>query len=166
MKTATSAQGDGNKAIFCTIPPTACHTSTAHQILAETKVRIGKADRCPPGGRSHRGIGPCRRPLCCSSWMTNFVSVATSAARYRDIAQSPELAGQCAKLKCCLNFEVDTYVEASPRCYSRVGCKARPCRCYVFPLQERHLQPPGYLFDRQKYGCEPRYDTSHRGFSR
>ncbi len=59
------------------------------------------------------GIGPCGRPLCCSSWMTNFVSVATGAARYQDISLNPQkLAGQCAKLKCCLNFEVDAYVEA------------------------------------------------------
>ncbi len=60
------------------------------------------------------GIGPCGRPLCCSQWMTNFVSVSTSAARYQDISMNPQkLAGQCAKLKCCLNFEVDAYVEAS-----------------------------------------------------
>ncbi|MDE6643547.1 MAG: hypothetical protein K2K27_05560, partial [Muribaculaceae bacterium] len=58
------------------------------------------------------GIGPCGRPLCCASWMTNFVSVATSAARYQDISLNPQkLAGQCAKLKCCLNFEADAYVE-------------------------------------------------------
>ncbi len=58
------------------------------------------------------GIGPCGRPLCCASWMSNFVSVATSAARYQDISLNPQkLAGQCAKLKCCLNFEVDAYVE-------------------------------------------------------
>ena len=62
------------------------------------------------------GIGPCGRALCCSSWMTNFVSVATSAARYQDISMNPQkLAGQCAKLKCCLNFEVDTYAEAVKR---------------------------------------------------
>lgn len=59
------------------------------------------------------GIGPCGRPLCCSTWMTNFVSVATSAARFQDISLNPQkLAGQCAKLKCCLNFEVDAYVES------------------------------------------------------
>ena len=59
------------------------------------------------------GIGPCGRPLCCASWMSNFVSVATSAARYQDLSLNPQkLAGQCAKLKCCLNFEVDTYVES------------------------------------------------------
>ena len=60
------------------------------------------------------GIGPCGRPLCCASWMSNFVSVATSAARYQEVSLNPQkLAGQCAKLKCCINFEVDTYVEVS-----------------------------------------------------
>lgn len=62
------------------------------------------------------GIGPCGRPLCCASWMTNFVSVGTAAARFQDISLNPQkLAGQCAKLKCCLNFEVDSYVEALKR---------------------------------------------------
>lgn len=59
------------------------------------------------------GIGPCGRELCCATWMTNFVSVSTSAARYQDISLNPQkLAGQCAKLKCCLNYEVDAYVES------------------------------------------------------
>ena len=66
------------------------------------------------------GIGPCGRQLCCSSWMSNFVSVATSAARFQDISLNPQkLAGQCAKLKCCLNFEVDAYVEGQKRLPSR-----------------------------------------------
>ena len=52
--------------------------------------------------------------MCCTTWLTNFVSVSTGAARYQDISLNPQnLAGQCAKLKCCLNFEVDAYVEAS-----------------------------------------------------
>jgi hypothetical protein len=59
------------------------------------------------------GIGPCGRELCCSGWMCNFVSVATGAARLQDISLNPQkLAGQCAKLKCCLNYEVDNYMEA------------------------------------------------------
>ena len=66
------------------------------------------------------GIGPCGRPLCCASWMTNFVSVSTSAARYQDISLNPQkLAGQCAKLKCCLNFEADAYVECVKRLPSK-----------------------------------------------
>ena len=60
------------------------------------------------------GTGPCGRELCCATWMKNFVSVGTSAARYQDISLNPQkLAGMCAKLKCCLNYEVDDYVEAS-----------------------------------------------------
>ena len=66
------------------------------------------------------GIGPCGRPLCCSEWMSSFVSVATSAARYQEISLNPQkLAGQCAKLKCCMNFEVDAYVEAQKDIPSR-----------------------------------------------
>jgi hypothetical protein len=62
------------------------------------------------------GIGPCGRELCCATFTTNFVSVSTLAARFQDISLNPQkLAGQCAKLKCCLNYEVDAYVEASKR---------------------------------------------------
>ncbi len=59
------------------------------------------------------GIGTCGRPLCCSTWLTDFRSVSTSAARYQQLSLNPEkLAGQCGKLKCCLNFELDMYLEA------------------------------------------------------
>ena len=62
------------------------------------------------------GTGPCGRELCCATWMKNFVSVGTNAARFQDISLNPQkLAGMCAKLKCCLNYEVDDYVEASKR---------------------------------------------------
>ena len=60
------------------------------------------------------GIGPCGRELCCATWMKNFSSVSTAAARFQDITPNPQkLAGQCAKLKCFLNYEVDTYMEAA-----------------------------------------------------
>ena len=66
------------------------------------------------------GIGPCGRELCCATWMTSFVSVSTSAARFQDISLNPQkLAGQCAKLKCCMNYEVDSYVEAQKKLPSR-----------------------------------------------
>ena len=59
------------------------------------------------------GIGSCGRELCCSTWLTDFRSVSTGAARYQQLALNPvKLAGQCGKLKCCLNFELDQYVEA------------------------------------------------------
>ena len=108
-------QGDGNKAIFYYIADERVDFRQLIKVLAETfKIRI---EMKQIGARQEAGriggIGPCGRPLCCSSWMTNFVSVATGAARYQDISLNPQkLAGQCAKLKCCLNFEVDAYVEA------------------------------------------------------
>lgn len=111
-------QGDGNKAIFYYIADERVDFRQLIKVLAETfKVRI---EMKQIGARQEAGriggIGPCGRPLCCSLWMTNFVSVATSAARYQDISLNPQkLAGQCAKLKCCLNFEVDAYMEASRR---------------------------------------------------
>lgn len=59
------------------------------------------------------GIGPCGRELCCSTWLTDFRSVGTSAARYQQLSLNPQkLAGQCGKLKCCLNYELDMYLEA------------------------------------------------------
>ena len=59
------------------------------------------------------GIGSCGRELCCSTWMTNFVSVSTNAARHQELSLNPQkLAGQCGKLKCCLNYELDVYIEA------------------------------------------------------
>ncbi|WP_290450734.1 regulatory iron-sulfur-containing complex subunit RicT [uncultured Muribaculum sp.] len=115
-------QGDGNKAIFYYIADERVDFRQLIKVLAETfKVRI---EMKQIGARQEAGriggIGPCGLPLCCSSWMTNFVSVATSAARYQDISLNPQkLAGQCAKLKCCLNFEVDTYVESVKRMPSR-----------------------------------------------
>jgi len=109
-------QGDGNKAIFYYIADERVDFRQLIKVLAETfKVRI---EMKQIGARQEAGriggIGPCGRPLCCTTWMTNFVSVSTGAARYQDISLNPQkLAGQCAKLKCCLNFEVDAYVEAS-----------------------------------------------------
>ncbi|MDE5962222.1 MAG: hypothetical protein K2H08_10995, partial [Duncaniella sp.] len=109
-------QGDGNKAIFYYIADERVDFRQLIKVLADTfKVRI---EMKQIGARQEAGriggIGSCGRPLCCASWMTNFVSVGTSAARYQDISLNPQkLAGQCAKLKCCLNFEVDTYVESA-----------------------------------------------------
>ena len=66
------------------------------------------------------GTGPCGRELCCATWMKNFVSVSTAAARFQDISLNPQkLAGMCAKLKCCLNYEVDNYMEAGKLMPSR-----------------------------------------------
>ena len=59
------------------------------------------------------GVGSCGRELCCSTWLTDFRKVSTTAARYQQLSLNPlKLAGQCGKLKCCLNFELDTYLDA------------------------------------------------------
>lgn len=111
-------QGDGGKAIFYYIADERVDFRRLIRILADTfKVRI---EMKQIGARQEAGriggIGPCGRPLCCSSWMTHFVSVGTGAARAQDLSMNPQkLAGQCAKLKCCLNFEIDTYAEANKK---------------------------------------------------
>lgn len=112
-------QGDGSKAIFYYIANERVDFRKLIRILADTfKIRI---EMKQIGARQEAGriggIGPCGRPLCCASWLTHFVSVGTSAARFQDISMNPQkLAGQCSKLKCCLNFEVDTYMESSKKC--------------------------------------------------
>lgn len=109
-------QGDGSKAIFYYIADERVDFRKLIRILAETfKVRI---EMKQIGARQEAGriggIGPCGRPLCCSSWMNRFVSVGTGAARVQDLSMNPQkLAGQCGKLKCCLNFEIDSYAEAN-----------------------------------------------------
>jgi cell fate regulator YaaT (PSP1 superfamily) len=115
-------QGDGNKAIFYYIADERVDFRQLIKVLADAfKVRI---EMKQIGARQEAGriggIGPCGRELCCATWMTSFVSVSTSAARYQDISLNPQkLAGQCAKLKCCLNYEIDCYVEAQKRLPSR-----------------------------------------------
>ena len=115
-------QGDGNKAIFYYIAEGRVDFRQLIKVLAEAfRVRI---EMKQIGARQEAGriggIGPCGRELCCATWMTNFVSVSTGAARYQDISLNPlKLAGQCAKLKCCLNYEVDVYVEAMKRLPSK-----------------------------------------------
>ncbi len=108
-------QGDGNKAIFYYIADERVDFRQLIKVFAETfRVRI---EMKQIGARQEAGriggIGPCGRELCCSGWMTNFNSVSTSAARIQDISLNPQkLAGQCAKLKCCMNYELDTYSDA------------------------------------------------------
>ncbi len=115
-------QGDGNKAIFYYIADERVDFRQLIKVLAEAfRVRI---EMKQIGARQEAGriggIGPCGRELCCATWMTSFVSVSTNAARYQEISLNPQkLAGQCAKLKCCLNYEVDCYVEAHKRFPSR-----------------------------------------------
>ena len=111
-------QGDCNKAIFYYIADERVDFRQLIKILADTfhvRIEMKQIGARQEAGRIG-GTGPCGRELCCATWMKNFNSVNTNAARYQDISLNPQkLAGMCAKLKCCLNYEVDNYVEASKR---------------------------------------------------
>ena len=115
-------QGDGQKAIFYYIADNRVDFRQLIKVLADVfkiKIEMKQIGARQEAGRIG-GIGPCGRQLCCAAFTTNFVSVSTSAARFQDISLNPQkLAGQCAKLKCCLNYEVDAYVEASRSLPSR-----------------------------------------------
>jgi cell fate regulator YaaT (PSP1 superfamily) len=108
-------QGDGNKAIFYyTAEGRVDFRELIKRLASDFKVRI---EMKQIGVRQEAsrlgGIGSCGRELCCSTWLTDFRSVSTSAARYQQLSLNPQkLAGQCGKLKCCLNYELDSYVEA------------------------------------------------------
>lgn len=108
-------QGDKTKAIFYYIADERVDFRQLIKSLAEQfriRIEMKQIGARQEAGRIG-GIGPCGRELCCSSWICNFVSVTTNSARYQDLTMNPQkLAGQCGKLKCCLNYEVDTYLDA------------------------------------------------------
>ncbi|MBE6304319.1 MAG: hypothetical protein E7082_00130 [Bacteroidales bacterium] len=145
-------QGDGNKAIFYYIADERVDFRQLIKVLADTfKIRI---EMRQIGARQEAGriggIGPCGRPLCCSSWINNFMSVSTGAARFQDLSLNPQkLAGQCAKLKCCLNFEVDAYVEAGRK----------------LPAKDIHLETADatwYFFKADIFKGDITYSTDRR----
>ena len=115
-------QGDCNKAIFYYIADERVDFRQLIKDLAATfhvRIEMKQIGARQEAGRIG-GTGPCGRELCCATWMKNFVSVGTSSARIQDISLNPQkLAGMCAKLKCCLNYEVDDYVEASRKLPSK-----------------------------------------------
>lgn len=108
-------QGDKTKAIFYYLADERVDFRQLIKILAEefhVRIEMRQIGARQEAGRIG-GIGTCGRELCCSVHMTNFVSVTTSHARYQDLSLNPQkLAGQCGKLKCCLNYELDCYVDA------------------------------------------------------
>ena len=108
-------QGDCNKAIFYYIADARVDFRRLIKVLADTfhvRIEMRQIGARQEAGRIG-GIGPCGRELCCSTWVKNFQTVSTGAARTQDISPNPQkLAGQCGKLKCCLNFELDIYNEA------------------------------------------------------
>ena len=115
-------QGDGQKAIFYYIADGRVDFRQLIKDLAaafHVRIEMKQIGARQEAGRIG-GFGPCGRELCCTTWMKNFVSVSTAAARFQDLGLNPQkLAGQCAKLKCCMNYEADQYVEASRKLPSR-----------------------------------------------
>ena len=115
-------QGDGSKAIFYYIADQRVDFRTLIKVLAEefhVRIEMRQIGARQEAGRIG-GIGPCGRELCCATWMKNFVTVSTSAARCQNVSLNPQkLAGMCAKLKCCLNYEVSTYMDAASRVPAR-----------------------------------------------
>lgn len=115
-------QGDCNKAIFYYIADERVDFRQLIKVLADTfhvRIEMKQIGARQEAGRIG-GTGPCGRELCCATWMKNFISVSTNAARFQDISLNPQkLAGMCAKLKCCLNYEVDSYIEAGKKLPSK-----------------------------------------------
>ncbi len=108
-------QGDGKKAtFFYTADDRVDFRDLIKKIAEEFHIRVEmrQIGMRQEAGRLG-GIGVCGRELCCSTWLTDFKTVSTSAARYQNLALNPaKLAGQCTKLKCCLNYELDSYMDA------------------------------------------------------
>lgn len=108
-------QGDKTRAIFYYIAEERVDFRALIKLLAEEfhiRVEMRQIGARQEAGRIG-GVGPCGRELCCSSWLTNFKTVSTNAARIQEISLNPQkLAGQCGKLKCCINYELDCYTDA------------------------------------------------------
>lgn len=115
-------QGDANKAIFYYIADERVDFRQLIKDLAaafHVRIEMKQIGARQEAGRIG-GTGPCGRELCCATWVRNFSSVSTNAARFQGVSLNPtKLAGMCAKLKCCLNYEVDDYMEAARRLPSR-----------------------------------------------
>lgn len=108
-------QGDGTKAIFYYIADDRVDFRELIKVLADRfriRIEMKQIGARQEAGRIG-GIGSCGRELCCSTYISNFVSVTTNSARFQGVSLNPQkLAGQCGKLKCCLNYELDAYLDA------------------------------------------------------
>ena len=137
-------QGDGSKAIFYYIADGRVDFRQLIKVYAETfriRIEMKQIGARQEAGRIG-GTGPCGRELCCSTWMTQFTSVGTNAARIQNISLNPQkLAGQCAKLKCCLNYEVPVYEEAVKKMPPRnIALETQDATYYFFssdPLADK-----------------------------
>lgn len=142
-------QGDGNKAIFYYIADERVDFRQLIKDLAaafHVRIEMKQIGARQEAGRIG-GTGPCGRELCCATWMKNFSSVSTNAARFQDISLNPtKLAGMCAKLKCCLNYEVDDYIEAG---------KKIPARDIILQTQDSDY----YLFKKDILTGQLTYST-------
>lgn len=132
-------QGDKTKAIFYYIADERVDFRQLIKVLAdEFRVRI---EMRQIGARQEAGriggIGSCGRELCCATHITNFVSVTTTHAKYQELSLNPQkLAGQCSKLKCCLNFELDSYVDAQKSFPPRdIPLEALDCTAYFCKME-------------------------------
>lgn len=145
-------QGDKTKAIFYYIADERVDFRQLIKVLAdEFKIRV---EMRQIGARQEAGriggIGSCGRELCCSTHITNFISVTTTHAKYQELSLNPQkLAGQCSKLKCCLNFELDCYVDAQ-RSFppKEIPLQALDCTAY-FQKLEVHKGIYWYSTDQQ-----------------
>ena len=132
-------QGDKTKAIFYYIADERVDFRQLIKVLAdEFRVRI---EMRQIGARQEAGriggIGSCGRELCCSTHITNFISVTTTHAKYQELSLNPQkLAGQCSKLKCCLTFELDCYVDAQRSFPPKdIPLEAMDCTAYFFKME-------------------------------
>ena len=148
-------QGDGNKAIFYYIADGRVDFRQLIKVLADAfhvRIEMKQIGARQEAGRIG-GFGPCGRELCCCTWVKNFSSVSTSAARFQDLSLNPQkLAGQCAKLKCCMNYEVDQYVEAS---------RKLPPRDVILYTQDSEY----YIFKADILSGQVTYSTDKRNAS-
>lgn len=127
-------QGDKTKAIFYYIADERVDFRQLIKVLADEfriRVEMRQIGARQEAGRIG-GIGSCGRELCCSTYITNFISVTTTHAKYQELSLNPQkLAGQCGKLKCCLNFELDCYVDAQRSFPSRdIPLESMECTAY------------------------------------
>lgn len=132
-------QGDKTKAIFYYIADERVDFRQLIKVLAEefrVRIEMRQIGARQEAGRIG-GIGPCGRELCCATHITNFVSVTTTHAKYQELSLNPQkLAGQCSKLKCCLNFELDSYVDAQKSFPPReIPLQAMDCTAYFFKME-------------------------------
>ena len=129
-------QGDGTKAIFYYIAEGRVDFRQLIKVYAESfriRIEMKQIGARQEAGRIG-GTGPCGRELCCSTWRTQFTSVGTNAARIQNLSLNPQkLAGQCAKLKCCLNYETPIYEEAVKKMPSRnIHLETKDATYYLF----------------------------------